>query len=310
MPKKISAPSVDNAPNHSSTVGDLQRLGFSDYEARTYLSLLQVHPATAYEISKHTGLPRANTYTALGNLTRKRAVQPVSENPVRYAPVAPDVLLDRLATDVTDTCMRLKDSLESIEPAEDSDVVWSIEGQEQIEKKIDELIQGAKQHIWIKASTEVLHRHERELKRAAARGINLVFVVFGEDVEFLRFGRQSKVYLHEGNGLRMGGSDNLFTIAIDYRIALTASVAENLTGAYTTNSSVVRMAESLIRHDIYMAEIMSEYGREIEERFGVGLVKLRRQMFSPEQLQLLETNLAKASALAVGRSKEAAAVTS
>lgn len=310
MPKKIAAPSVDRAPNHASAVGELHRLGFSDYEARTYLSLLQVNPATAYEISKHTGLPRANTYSALGNLTRKRAVQPVSENPVRYAPVAPDVLLDRLATEVSDTCLRLKDSLKRMESAESSDVVWSIEGQEQIERKIEELIQGAKQHIWIKASTDVLQRHVRELKRAAARGVSLVFVVFGEDVDFLCFGRQSKVYLHEGNGLRMGGADNLFTIASDYRIALTASVAESLSGAYTTNPSVVRMAESLIRHDIYMAEMMSEFGREIEERFGVGLVKLRRQLFSPEQLALLETNLAKNSALAVSRAKLADAVAS
>lgn len=310
MPKSIAAQSLDKAPNLSHAVGDLQRLGFSDYEARTYLSLLQVHPATAYEISKHTGLPRANTYGALGNLTRKRAVQPVSEHPVRYAPVAPEVLLDRLATEVSDTCLRLKDSLQSMEPVEESDVVWSIEGQEEIERKIEELIQGAKQHIWIKASTEVLQRHARQLKLAAARGVSLVFVVFGDDVDFLRFGRQSKVYLHEGNGLRMGGADNLFTIASDYRIALTATVAENLTGAYTTNSSVVRMAESLIRHDIYMAEIMTEYGKEIEQRFGVGLFKLRRQMFSPEQLQLLETNLVKTSAQTASRSGEAAVVAS
>jgi hypothetical protein len=59
-----------------------------------------------------------------------------------------------------------------------------------------------------------------------------------------------------------------------------------------------------------MAEMMSEFGREIEDRFGVGLVKLRRQLFSPEQLALLETNLAKNSELAVSRAKLADAVAS
>lgn len=306
MPKKVAA----NSPGKSSTqpdpVQDLQRLGFSEYEARTYVSLLGVSPATAYEISKHSGLPRPNTYGALENLTKKRAVQPVSENPVRYTPVAPAVLLDRLASDVSGICLRLKEGLADIELNQGSDIVWGIEGQEQIKKKITELIEGAKQHIWIKASTDVLRRHTPELRRASERGVRLVFVVFGNDIDFLKFGRHSMVYLHEGNGLRVGGADNLFTFASDYRIALTANVSEELTGAYTANPSVVRMAETLIRHDVYMAEMMSVFGKEIEARFGVGLIKLRRQLFSPAQLQLLEANVATAQTFAASRPKKSA----
>src|SRR5690606_22864968 len=117
---------------------------------------------------------------------------------------------------------------EGMELHDNSDIVWNIEGQAQIEKKIDELIENAQQHVWIKASTDVLRRHAPQLERAAARGVKLVFVVFGTDTDFLMFGRRSKVYLHEGNGVRVGGADNLFTLAIDYRVALTANVAEEL----------------------------------------------------------------------------------
>lgn len=307
MPRKSAAQATGAAPPTSpDPVSDLQRLGFSEYEARTYVSLLRRNPATAYEISKHSGLPRANTYGALENLTKKQAVQPVSENPVRYAPISPAVLLDRLASDVSGICGRLKDNLEGMDLRDGSDIVWNIEGQAQIEKKIDELIEGAKQHIWIKASADVLHRHTPQLKEAATRGVKLLFVVFGSDTDFLMFNRRCKVYLHEGNGLRVGGADNLFTIAIDYRVALTANVAEELLGAYTTNPSVVRMAETLIRHDVYMAEMMSAFGSEIEARFGVGLRKLRRQLFSPEQLKLLESNLPPAKASSRSRRGSAA----
>ncbi len=111
------------------------------------------------------------------------------------------------------------------------------------------------------------------------------------DIEFLDFGAQSRVYLHEGNGIRVGGADNLFTITSDYRIALTANVTDELTGAYTTNESVLRMAETLIRHDFYMAEIMSRFGAEIESAFGARLVSLRRQMFSQDQYRLLESRM-------------------
>lgn len=272
-------------------VADLQRIGFSEYEARTYLSLLRVHPATAYEVSKHSGLPRANTYGALDALTKKRAVQPVTESPVRYAPVRPEVLLDRLSSDLNGVYGRLKERLGTLEDDERSDIVWSLSGQAQIAEKIDALIDEAKGHVWIKASTSVLRQHVEALRRAARRGIMLVFVVFGQDIEFLKLGRRCKVYLHEGNGVRIGGADNLFTVAIDYRVALTANLTDELAGAYTTNPSVVRMAETLIRHDFYMAEIMMAFPQMIEQRFGANLVHLRKQMFSSEQLRLLRHNL-------------------
>lgn len=272
-------------------ISDMQRLGFSEYEARTYFSLLQANPATAYEISKNSGLPRANTYGALENLVKKAAVQPISENPVRYSPVQPEVLLERLSSDVSKICGRLKEKLQGIEIGQRSDVVWSLDGQEQIEKKINDLIDSATKHVWIKASTDILRRHQEQLKRAAKRGTALIFVVFGQDIDFLDFGSRSNVYLHEGNGIRIGGADNLFTIAIDYKIALTANISDELTGAYTTNPSVVRMAETLIRHDFYMAEIMSEFGSEIQAKFGTSLVNLRRQMFSAQQNQQLAINL-------------------
>jgi sugar-specific transcriptional regulator TrmB len=272
-------------------VADLQRIGFSEYEARTYMSLLQVNPATAYEVSKHSGLPRANTYGALDALTQKSAVQPVTESPVRYAPVRPEVLLDRLSSELNGVCDRLKDHLGALETDDRSDIVWSLSGQEQIERKINELIDGAKGHVWIKASTAVLRQHLEALQRAARRDVALVFVVFGQDTEFLELGVRSKVYLHEGNGVRIGGADNLFTVAIDYRVALTANVTGELTGAYTTNPSVVRMAETLIRHDFYMAEIMMAFPEQIGQRFGPNLVRLRQQMFSAEQLQTLRDNV-------------------
>jgi len=277
----------------NSPVADLQRLGFSEYEGCTYLSLLQNSPATAYEVSKQAGLPRANIYGALESLTKKRAVQPVSENPTRYVPVDPATLLGRISTDVHQLCERLQETLETIEPNDNPDVVWSIDGEEQISAKIDEIIDLATEHVWIKASTDVLQRHAPALKLAAARGVKLVLVVFGDDIKFLRFGKNTRIYLHEGNGQRVGGADNLFTIAIDYRIALTANLGETLTGAYTTHPAIVRMAETLIRHDVYMAEMMMFLGKEIEERFGKGLIELRRSLFSPKQLAELQSNLDK-----------------
>jgi hypothetical protein len=68
-------------------------------------------------------------------------------------------------------------------------------------------------------------------------------------------------------------------------------VAGEVVGSFTRSEPVVRMAETLIRHDYYITEIFNRLGKEIDREFGPFLVSLRRKTFSPEQLALLETNI-------------------
>lgn len=272
-------------------LADLQRIGFSEYEARIYLCLLGNSPATAYEISKEAGLPRANTYAALESLKKKSAVQPVTENPVRYTPVLPDTLLSRVSTEINDVCDRLVVALRDLPQEQPSDVVWTVSGDGPVHAKFSDLIANAKRHIWIKADESILHLHEAELKKAAERDLGILIIMFGSDPEQFVYGPACKVYLHEGTGIRLGQADNLFTIVVDFQLALTASRGVEITAAYTSSDPVLRMAETLIRHDVYMAEIFQEFGPQIEKKFGTHLLDLRRKTFSPKQLSHLERNL-------------------
>jgi hypothetical protein len=99
------------------------------------------------------------------------------------------------------------------------------------------------------------------------------------------------VYLHEGNGVRVGNADNLFTIATDFKTALTAKMRGEVRAAYTRSEPIVTMAESLIRHDMYMAEIFLRFGPQIDEAFGPFMLSLRRSYFSPDQLARLNETL-------------------
>ncbi len=51
----------------------LQQLGFSEYEARAYLALLQRNPLNGYELAKVSGIPRANVYAVLQKLDERGA---------------------------------------------------------------------------------------------------------------------------------------------------------------------------------------------------------------------------------------------
>jgi sugar-specific transcriptional regulator TrmB len=52
----------------------VEQLGFSDKEARVYLTLLQTGPCSAYQVAKRSGLKNATAYVVLDALVEKSAV--------------------------------------------------------------------------------------------------------------------------------------------------------------------------------------------------------------------------------------------
>ncbi|MBZ8132162.1 TrmB family transcriptional regulator [Afifella sp. IM 167] len=282
----------DKAPR-GHLVEELQGVGFSEYEARAYLSLLRRQPATAYEISKQAGLPRPNAYSALENLTNKGAVMPVSESPVRYVPVDPESLFQGIAAATSRRCEGLAEELANLDDRDATEYVWVVTGRRTIQSKIDEMIDNAHRHIWIKAPAATLERHLPALREAAERGIEIIIILFGPpaSAEQFNLGACVTVYLHEGNGITVGLGDTLVTLTIDFEEALTVNTAGEGYGAHTRSRPVVNLAESLIRHEIYLAEIFQRFGAEIEEAFGPALVSLRQIYLPKEQAANLQRTI-------------------
>ena len=273
---------VDDLP--STIKSELMKLGFSDYEVRTYIALLRENPTTAYQISKNANIPRANAYSVLDGLSRKNAVQAVSKEPVRFVPVAPDVLFRQIANETHERCNHLMNHLSQLEPSDNTEAVWNLEGQKKIDAKITEIISSAEMQIWIKADCKIIERYEEELQDAAGRGVSLLIILFGADHDPFEFGSNSVVLLHEGNGVRMGDADNMFTMATDFKTTLTANVMGPPVAAYTQSRPIVTISESLIRHDMYLAEIFTKFGDQIDKEFGPHLYKLRSRYFSDAQM--------------------------
>lgn len=262
----------------------LHQLGFTDYEARIYVQLLRTSPATAYEIAKAAGVPRANTYTALESLAQRGAVLPVHEEPLRYIPAPPKSLFEAISGQTRALCDHLTGRLSAM-TGEDADYhVWTTHGDIAVHEKIEAMISESRRSIWIKAADDVIRRHKASLRKAAARGVALMVVLFGRDAEEFRFNKNCRVYVHESDGTRMGTADNLFTIAVDHRRMLTANMEGDVMAAYTSCAPMVTMALSLIRHDLYIAEIFARFGPQIDEAFGPYLRDIRMSVFSPAQI--------------------------
>lgn len=267
----------------SDLLNDLKRLDFTEYEAKIYVQLLRQNPATAYEISKSSNVPRPNTYHALEALVQRGAVLPVSKNPCKYVAADPHDLFSTISRQTRSLCSNLAERLSLLAPTVDDQYVWTLRGEDAIHDKINALIAESREAIWVKAADQVLRRHKDALKAAAERGVGILVVLFGFDADEFRFTESCKVYIHEANGMRVGTADNLFTLAVDHKEMLTAAVEGDVIAAHTRNHPVVTMAEALIRHDYYMAEIFARFRPEIDALFGPHLRDLRLACFSPAQ---------------------------
>ena len=273
------------ASKANDTIDEMRLLGFSDYESRIYIQLLKSSPATAYEISKLAGVPRPNTYSALNSLAEQRAVLPVSENPVRYIAAKPDDLFPAISRQTSLLCENLENELADLSKDEESQYVWIARGESEVRQKIDELIESSEHTIWVKASEEVLNQHAAKFREAAGRGVSIHFILFGTNADAFRFSKNCFVYIHEGSGVRMGTADNLFTLTIDHREMLTASDKDGYLAAFTQNGPVVTMAQSLLRHDYFMAEIFAKFDKQLTKEFGPHLKKLRMATYTDEQIK-------------------------
>ena len=271
---------------------ELQELGFTDYEAKIYISLLQNSPVTAYEISKNNALPRPNVYSALDSLEKKQAVQRVSLDPVRFVPVNPATLFSRISKAVQDRCLALEVGLEKLQPEEKTHYVWNIDNSDEARLKISQLILEAKSHIWIKAHFEELLPHLEELKLASKRGVSLLFILFGDSnqIKQFSFSKNCSVFAHDGDGTVVGLGRYLITLSIDFKEALIVNMKEN-TGAFTQSQPIVNLADSLIRHEIYLAEIFKHFSALLEEKFNPGLFELRKKYLPKEQVVELKQRI-------------------
>jgi hypothetical protein len=259
------------------------------------MALLRLDAATAYEVSKQANLPKANSYTVLENLSNKGAVQPISENPTRYIAISPEVLFRGIADTTQQRCDRLRQGLASLSMMRQHEYVWSIKGMESVRTRIDQMIDAAQDHIWIKASEDNLEPHREALNRAARRKVAIIIILFGTDPEKFRFGRRGRVWLHEGNGIPVGFSPYLITITRDFEEALVAELRDQAYGSYTRSRPIVSLADTLIRHELYFAEIFSVLGNEISARFGPALYELRSKYLPKAQVGALESVLRNAN---------------
>lgn len=88
--------------------------GLTEYQARVYLTLLDVGTATASQVAPVSKVPRTRIYTTMQQLHQKGLVQILPETPLRYQPVPFEDYLQALAEDLRSRVKRIEEGQDAL----------------------------------------------------------------------------------------------------------------------------------------------------------------------------------------------------
>src|SRR4029079_5374266 len=133
----------------TTAVEHLQAVGFSEYEARAYVALLQRGQLTGYEVAKVSGIPRPNVYPVTDSLERRGAVTRVkTARGLKYAALPAADVLSRVSRSVESHLAGAGEALESLTAdASESAYVWNIDGYADMLAAAEDLIDSARARI-------------------------------------------------------------------------------------------------------------------------------------------------------------------
>lgn len=262
-------------------VQKLTTLGLSEYEARAYIALLRSHPATAYEVSRESGIPSSKIYQVLDKLDDRGMVALATTGKVRqFMPLAPEEVLGRYQGMVEQTVAALRRDLSHLSDHAKRSSIWNItDGDYLIEKSIS-MINEAKTTLMLSLWKEELALLEPALAKALKRKVQVAIVHFGAPESKLRqiFAHPIEETIYEEKGGRG------IVIVRDSAEVLTGTIIGNgrVEGAWSTNQGFVTLAEDYIKHDVYIMKIVRRFDSALVERFGPHYAKLRN-IFADEE---------------------------
>ncbi len=243
----------------------LQLLGFTQYEARVYLSLLEHYPVTGYELSKQSGVPASKIYQVLNRLKERDIVLVLDEEPVRYVPHPPEEVLAHLRQRYLDSLNYLQTELEQLyrRSSATSQYIWNVGGREAILQKVLQFVTEAREEIFLSLWQAEYEPLQEAIQAAHQRGVEVHLVYYGRESLPL-----PRVYPHgrEEEILRRRQSRRL-ALAVDESRMLIANFPLNgrATAAWTENTGLVLLTKDYITHDIYTIQMMHEFGERARE---------------------------------------------
>jgi Cd2+/Zn2+-exporting ATPase len=243
-------------------IQELTHIGFTEYDARVYIALLGDHPASGYQISKASGVPRSMAYASLARLASRGAVlKSTGEKATTYRPLPPDVLLAQLHQEHESRIVKLGEGLSLLYADKPEQALWSIEGRRSVLAFAQEMIQSTNHELMLVMPDRDIPDLEAQLRQAHGRGIQVNVLLTGQAT--LGFGQ---VAYHPPPESELQQLTDTLVIVVDGSEAMIASGDEKLSATITNNPQLVLITHQFIWMELFAQRVYARIGSELLER--------------------------------------------
>lgn len=270
---------MKSVPESAISIAErLTQLGFSQYEARTYVGLLMSDGATGYGIANETGVPQPKVYETLRRLVDRGAAVLTAERPARYAAVPPAELLAALQKEFGARLEAARAGLESLPQRADARVGLPLSRLGSLDaatRRAVDAIAAARTRVYISGRGEDLKGLAEAIDEASQRGVQFVIVHFG------------KLPFHEPRGKVMRHASTEGTIYASRKTHHLAVVVDSTWALWALARDghdwevmhgevplVASLVKSYIRHDLFVQRMYADLPNELEALYGPGLLQL------------------------------------
>ena len=258
----------------------LKDIGFTDYEAKAYLALLQESPLNGYTIAQRSGVPRSKIYEVLAGLVRNGDVLISCGEPVLYAPKpSADIIESRRAAFERHLKAAEQGLAEFESKKTPTDLLWDIHGRDEIFYRLREVIGRAESKLLLQIFEEDTAELYDSLEKAAQRGVEIFVIAYGNvDLPF------AHVYSHEPGHAEITAEygERWAILSIDGKEIVTGivSMGRESRAAWSAHLGIVMPITEQIKHDLYIKVMLEKHRDILEASFGPALKNLRDQ-FGP-----------------------------
>ena len=245
-----------------NVIEQLERLGFSQYEAQAYCALVQRAPMNGHEVSRAANIPPSKIYETLQRLHQKGAVLIYRSEPMLYTPVPYTDLLARLRQQTENTFREVELGLSQLTRQTETGLTWSLSGAEYIVDALLRVIKRADEIIFAALWDDELPDLIPALREAHQRGVELQIATYGiidpglpstYDLRLCGISAQERL---EGRRLCALVADRKETITAE----LTGSKQDQ--GIWTQNRVISLLATEYIKEEIMGRCLINELGEE------------------------------------------------
>lgn len=240
----------------------LKELGFGDYEAKAYVSLVGAGQCNGYEVAKAAGMPRANVYAVLERLVERGAVQRFkTARQVRYAATPPPDLLASLDKKHQNTLTAAQEALAKLAQPDALIPAFNLHDAEELLARARADIDAADKTLLVAIQPTEAARLAKPLQHARDRGVAITTLCL-EACERECGGCQGQIHRHQ---LAPKGTARWLLVVADQRQVLLGQFDRgSAEGVVTAQPLVVELASAFVRQSLALALLGDELGDQLD----------------------------------------------